>query len=177
MRRFFEFAGRTGTLVATLVVVVVTLFLVFPNLPINGELLDQKSSYTYSEATDALEAYGTEGRATYLWISLGLDTLFPFIYVTFFAGLIYRFRPSEGTWWLACIPIFGGIWDLLENAQISLMLIAYPEVSESQVMWASVFTQVKHWIGSVYLAIGLLLLLVSITRNIFAKIRSSDTGS
>ena len=109
-------------------------------------------------------------------ISLVLDTLFPFIYVTFFAGLIYRFRAFEGTWWLAYIPILGGIWDLMENAQISLMLIGYPEVSEAQVAWASVFTQAKHWIGSVYLAIGFLLALVSITRTTFTKIRSSDTG-
>lgn len=63
--------------------VVLILFLVFPNLPINGELLDVKASYTYEEAVEALEAYGADGRTVYLWTSLVLDTLFPIVYVTF----------------------------------------------------------------------------------------------
>lgn len=177
MRRFFEFAGKTGTLLTTLVLVVVILFLVFPNLPINGELLDVKSGYSFDEALGALTAYGADGRRTYLWTSLGLDTLFPCIYVTFFAGLIYRFRATEGSWWLAYVPIVGGIWDLIENVQISSMLLAYPEISETQVSWTSAFTSAKHWIGSLYLVIGVVLLLISITRSIAGKIRSRGIGS
>lgn len=177
MRQFFEFAGSTRTLVLTFVVTAVILFLAFPNLPINGELLDQKMGYSYAEATDAFEAYGDDGRAMYLWISLLLDTLFPIVYVTFFGGLIYRFRATEGTWWLACVPILGGVCDLLENAQISAMLLAYPDISESQVAWASSFTQVKHWIGSLYLVISVLLLLTFVMRTVVAKIRASGTRS
>lgn len=172
MRRFFEFSGKTGTLLATLVFVVVILFLVFPNLPIAGELLDVKSGYSFDEAMVALTAYGDEGRRTYLWTSMGLDTLFPIVYVTFFAGLIYRFRATDGTWWLAYIPIIGGIWDLMENVQISLMLVAYPDISEAQVAWASFFTALKHWLGTLYLVIGVLLVLISIRRTILDKIRS-----
>lgn len=173
MRSYFEFAGNTLSLLTTFVIVVLTLFLVFPNLPVPGELLDVKSGYSYEEAIVLLDAYGTEGRTIYLWISLVLDTLFPMIYVTFFAGMIYRFRISEGTWWFAYIPVFGGIWDILENVQISLMLIGYPDISAIQVAWASTFTQYKHWIGSIYLLLAVTLFLLSVARSIFAKFRSS----
>lgn len=175
MRRFFEFAGKTGTLLATLALVGVVLFLVFPNLPIEGELLDEMSGYSFAEAMRALTGYGTDGRTTYLWSSLALDTLFPIVYVTFFAGLIYRFRATDGTWWFAYIPIIGGIWDLMENVQISMMLLTYPNISEAQVASASIFTQVKHWLGSLYLVIGIVLLLIAITRTTTEKFRSRGT--
>ena len=177
MKRYFEFAERTSVLLTTLVMVVLILFFVFPILPINGELLDEKTSYSYEEAIHALEAYGVDGRPVYLWVSLLLDTLFPIAYATFFAGLIYRFRVTEGTWWLAYVPIFGGAWDLMENIQISSMLVMYPNVTEMQVAWASGFTQVKHWIGSVYLVIAVVVFLVSLTRATFVRIRSRERNS
>ena len=174
MRRYFEFAGRTSALLTSLLLVVLILFFVFPNLPIGGELLDEKSSYTFEDAVISLEAYGAEGRTTYLWTSLLLDTLFPIVYVSFFVGLIYRFRVSEGTWWLAYIPVFGGVWDLIENIQISSMLVMYPNITETQVAWASGFTQVKHWLGTVYLAIAVAVFLITLTKTTFIRIRSRD---
>ncbi|MCY3640156.1 MAG: hypothetical protein OXH37_03995 [Gammaproteobacteria bacterium] len=50
MKAYFEFAGRTRTLLATFVATTVFLFLVFPGLPINGEMLDMKPGYSYDEA-------------------------------------------------------------------------------------------------------------------------------
>ena len=172
MRQYFEFASRTSALLTTLALVVLILFFVFPNLPIGGELLDEKPGYTYEEAITALNAYGGDGRTVYLWTSLLLDTLFPLVYVTFFAGVIYRFSVTEGTWWLAFLPVFGGAWDLIENIQISSMLVAYPDVTELQVASASLFTSVKHWIGTGYLVVAVGVFLISITRATFAKIRS-----
>ncbi len=169
MRRYLEFANKTGTLIASAFVVVLVLFLVFPNLPVGGELLDMKSSYTYQEVMDSMEAYGERGRTIYLLANTVLDTVFPIVYATFFAGLIYRFRASEGTWWLAYIPIVGGIWDLLENVQIASMLIMYPEIGETQVTWASTFTHLKHWLGSFYLIVGAVLLVVALVRRAFTK--------
>ncbi|MCY4129337.1 MAG: hypothetical protein OXG15_08875 [Gammaproteobacteria bacterium] len=177
MRRYLEFASKSSAIVSTLIAVLVLFFLVFPNLPINGELLDVKSGYSFEVAMNSLAAYGPEGRTTYLWISLLLDTLFPVIYVTFFAGVIYRFRVSEGTWWLAYIPVFGGVWDLLENVQISLMLINYPDLTDTQVAWASTFTYLKHWIGFVYLGVTVVVFLITLTRKTFTRFRARDTSS
>lgn len=38
MKRYFEFAGRTRTLLVTFAATAVFLFLVFPMLPIDGEI-------------------------------------------------------------------------------------------------------------------------------------------
>ena len=142
MRRYFEFAGRTRTLLATFAATAVFLVLVFPNLPIDGELLDLKPGYSFDEAMASMEEYGPEGRTVYAWSSMLLDTLFPLVYVTLFAGLIHRFRLTDGTWWLAFVPVAAGVWDLLENIQITAMLVGYPDVGPTQVAWASTFTTV-----------------------------------
>ena len=171
MRNYFEFAGRTGVLAATFAATAAFLFLVFPNLPIEGEMLDLKPGYSHEEAMDAMEGYGADGRTTYAWASAVLDTLFPLTYVTFFAGLIYRFRLTEGTWVLAFVPVFAGIWDLAENAQITAMLIQYPDVSAGQVAWASTFTSIKSgWIGPVYQLLGAGLLLIAAVRGVFRAV-------
>ncbi len=174
MKRYFEFAGRTRTLLVTFVATAVFLFLVFPNLPINGEMLDMKPGYSYDEAMAAMEEYGPDGRTTYAWGSMVLDTLFPLVYVTFFAGLIYRFRLTEGTWWLAFVPVVAGVWDLGENVQITAMLVGYPDVGPGQVASASAFTAVKGYIGPVYQILGIGLLLVAAVRRLFNRSRSGD---
>ena len=171
MRGCFEFAGRTPTLLATFVATAVFLFVVFPNLPINGEMLDLKSGYTYDEAMASMEQYGPDGRTTYAWASMLLDTLFPLVYVTLFAGLIYRFRFTEGTWWLAFVPVVAGVWDLLENVQITALLLGYPDVGPAQVASASAFTMVKGLLGPVYQLLGIGLFLVAMVRSAYARIR------
>ena len=171
MRAYFAFAGRTGTLAVTFVATAVFLVLVFPNLPIDGELLDLKPGYSYDEAMASMAQYGPDGRTTYAWASMLLDTLFPIAYVTFFAGLIYRFRLTEGTWVLAFVPVAAGLWDLAENAQITAMLVRYPHVGAAQVAWASAFTTVKGWIGPIYQILGLGLLLLAMVRGIVRALR------
>lgn len=177
MRMYFAFAGRTGTLVVTLVITAVFLILVFPNLPVDGELLDSKLGYSYDEAMASMARYGTDGRTTYAWAIIVLDTLFPVSYVTFFAGLIYRFRMTERIWVLAFVPVFAGFWDLSENAQITAMLVQYPDVGVTQVAWASAFTVAKWWMAPVYQILGLGLLLLAMTRTAVRVVRHRGGNS
>ncbi len=58
MRKYVESASRTPALSATLVATLVLLVVVFPALPIGGEMLDVKAGYTYAEAVAAMESYG-----------------------------------------------------------------------------------------------------------------------
>ena len=174
MKAYFEFAGRTRTLLVTFVATAVFLFLVFPNLPINGEMLDMKPGYSYDEAMASMEAYGPDGRTAYAWGSMLLDTLFPLVYVTLFAGLIHRFRLSEGTWWLAFVPVAAGILDLLENVQITAMLVGYPDLSPSQVASASAATTAKWTIGAVYQILGIGLFLIAMVRQGLARVRGGS---
>ncbi|MEH6559123.1 MAG: hypothetical protein V7459_09770 [Oceanicoccus sp.] len=175
MRTYFELAAKTLTLIATFIGIVVLVTFVFPAVPVGGELLDLKPGYSYTEVVASMEEYGEDGRNLYAWMSPTLDTLFPLVYVTFFAGVIYRFRPTEKLWVLAFIPVAAGFWDLCENAQITAMLIQYPNISESQVNLASTFTQVKSSIfGPVYQLLAIALLLFSGIRFVIGKTRRTD---
>lgn len=149
-RQFFEFAAGTQPLIVSLVGVLFMMLLVFPALPLHGEMIDLKLQYTLADIHAAMLEYGPQGRAAYAVASPTLDTLFPVLYVTFFVGLIYRFRPSERLWVMAFIPVVAGVWDLCENAQITAMLLQYPDISARQVAVASFFTTVKHLLGAVY---------------------------
>lgn len=176
MTRYFEFAGRTTTVAATFVSTAILLFLVFPNLPINGVMLDLMPSYTHDEAMAAMEGYGEAGRSFYAVASLTLDTLFPLVYVTLFAGLIHRFRWNDRTAFLAWIPVVAGIVDLGENVQIAAMLTSYPDVGPVQVAFASTFTMVKGWLGPVYQLLAVALLVVAGIRALRNRLaRRSDS--
>ncbi len=175
MRGYFEFAAKTPILIATFIGIFVLVAFVFPVLPVGGELLDLKPGYSQAEVFAAMEEYGADGRRLYAWMSPTLDTLFPLIYVTFFAGVIYRFRLTEKLWVLAFIPVVAGIWDLCENAQITAMLIQYPDISESQVGLASTFTQIKSSVfGPIYQLLALALLLIAGVRFLIGRIRGSE---
>lgn len=145
--------------------VLVWVLLVFPSLPIGGPLLDVTKGYSYAELVAAMELYGAAGRRVYAYASPTVDTAFPALYVTLFSGLLTRLRPSDAWTWLAWIPVFAGIWDLCENAQITAMMLMYPAVSETQVAWASFFTHVKTvYLGPAYQLPTLALLLVAVVR-------------
>lgn len=143
MKHYFEFASRSSVLMSTMIGVLSFVFIVFPSLPIGGDMLDISAGYSYQELVRAMEQYGASGRRVYAWASPTVDTLFPMLYVSFFAGVLYRFRPTDAWGRLAWIPVFAGAWDLCENAQITALLLMYPAISETQVASASFFTHVK----------------------------------
>lgn len=170
--RYFRFASRTPVLLASGVGVLVWLLLVFPSLPIGGDMLDVSAGYSYAELVAAMERYGVSGRRVYAWASPTLDTLFPLLYVTLAAGLLTRLRPSDGWTWLAWIPVVAGLWDLCENAQITAMLLMYPDVSVTQVAWASFFTRVKTlYLGPAYQLPALALVVVALARWVWRQQR------
>ena|ERR1035437_5749513 len=165
LRRFFQFAAGTRPLLLSFVGIVVMLLLVFPALPINGEMIDLKLQYSLVDIQAAMLQYGSCGRAVYALASPSLDTLFPMLYVTFFSGLIYRFRPTEQLWVLACLPVFAGAWDLCENAQITTLLLEYPDISARQVAIASFFTSTKHLLSGAFELTSMVFLLIFAVRR------------
>ena len=171
MRQYVEFASRTPVLGATLVAMLVLLVVVFPALPIGDEMLDVKTGYTYAEAVAAMESYGERGRQVYAWSSATLDVLLPVVYVSFLAGFVYRFRPTERLWKLACLPLAAGVLDLCENVQVVLMLTRYPEVSAGQVAVASWFTLAKGYAFSMCLLLAITLAAVAAVRRVLHGFR------
>jgi len=140
----FEFASRTPVLIGTFATASVLLVVVFPALPLGGQLLDATLGYTHDEVMAAMSGYGADGRRVYALASLTADTLLPVAYVGFLAGLVFRLRPGEGHGVLAYLPVAAGGLDLCENAQIVAMLVGFPEITPGQVAAASLFTQLKH---------------------------------
>lgn len=170
--RYFRFASRTPVLLASGAGVLIWALVVFPSLPIGGDMLDISAGYSYPELVAAMERYGASGRRVYAWASPTLDTIFPLLYVTLFSGLLTRLRPSDGWAWLAWIPVFAGLWDLCENVQITAMLLMYPDVSTTQVAWASFFTHVKTvYLSPAYQLPVIALLLAALLRWLSQRIR------
>ncbi len=171
MRRLFEASSAAWVLLATFASALILLAVVFPALPVGGEMLDVMRGYTSSEALAALDGYGEAGRRAYAWASLTLDTLLPAAYASFLAGLIYRFRPTERMWRLAWLPPAAGVIDLGENIQIVLMLMRYPDISAVQVASASLFTMLKGYAILICLMLAISLAVVAVGRRIGAWIR------
>ena len=156
IRRYLAWAAQTRTLIGSGLAMAFLMLFAFPALPgIGTDLIDLLPAYSHAEVMAKLASYGPEGRRLYAIASPTLDTLFPIAYVTFFAGAIHRLR--RDLWLLACIPLLLGVWDLCENAQITAMLLSYPDVSETQAASASFFTMVKHWLTRATLGITLVL--------------------
>ncbi len=172
MRAYLEIAAKNGTLVGTGIATILILFFIIPNLPIHGQMLDVMFNYSFDVAMSTLGSYGDVGRTNYAWSSMTIDTLLPLVYITCFSGLIYRFRPTDSLRWLAFIPVFAGMCDLLENVQITTMLIQYPDINSTQVTWASTFTMMKHSLNGGSLVLALILIVISGLRKILASLRS-----
>ncbi len=151
MRRYFAWAAGTRVLLGALIWSLITVLLLFPSLSLDGPLLDVRDGYSHAELVAAMTQYGQSGRRIYAWASPTIDTLFPIAYVSLFSGILYRFRPTDWLGISAWIPVLAGLWDLCENAQITAMLLMFPDVTERQVAWASFFTHVKlAYIGPAY---------------------------
>ncbi len=168
-RKYFEFSARTKPLLISFAGVLLMVLWVFPSLPIHGEMIDLKLSYDLAAIQAIMLQYGVGGRAAYALASPTMDTLFPALYVTFFSGLLYRFRPSEKLWLTAFIPVVAGVWDLCENAQITAMLLQYPELSARQVAVASFFTSTKHFLSALYEVTAVCFLLIYALRRFSGK--------
>ncbi|MCY3822028.1 MAG: hypothetical protein OXH52_22190 [Gammaproteobacteria bacterium] len=170
IERYFDLVQRTSVLLALFAATLVLTFLVFPALPVGGELLDLKpGGYGHAEAMAALEGYGERGRTVYAWSSVLLDTLFPAVYASMFAGVFLRFAPIDALKAAAWVPLALGVVDLGENAQITAMLVQYPDVSPSQVASASAFTVVKSFASNVCLVYGIAVLALAGGRRLFRR--------
>lgn len=173
MVRYLEFAARTKVLAVTLVCGLVLGFAVFPNLPIGGPSIDSQPGYGINRLTELMELYGEHGRRIYAWASLTLDVLFPAVYATFLAGLIWRCRPMRVFGWLALLPVAGALFDLGENVQVAIMLVNFPEVGESQVAMASAFTAMKWKVLNVTLIVAAACAIWAAAMFVFNRIRSA----
>lgn len=120
---------------------------------IAGEAGSPDMSYIYSSADlyRMAEAYEPQGRAAYVYARFTFDLIFPLTYL-FFLGtalswvLIRAVAHAESRWRLLNLfPLFGALFDYLENITASAVMLRYPLHTPLVDSLAPLFTLIK-WI-------------------------------
>ena len=116
------------------------------------------TGYSYAQAMELLRSLGVEGRSAYLTVQIPIDLVYPAMFAASYALLITwvlkKFRSKESKLFsLAFIPMLAGIFDYLENFCIIAMLTVFPEVPESLVTSASIFTIAKSGFTTVFFVV------------------------
>jgi len=129
------------------------------------------SGYSYQQAISLLESLGEDGRNVYLFQQLPIDFIYPGLFAFSYALLLtWLFAKSFATnskiFFLALVPVLGGLFDYLENIGIIIMINTFPNISRGRVGVVSTFTLLK----SAFTTGFYILLLVGIISFIIRKI-------
>jgi hypothetical protein len=141
----------------------------------NGDIgsPDLSFYYTADDLYRMAEAYGEEGRQSYVRARYTFDLVWPLVYTFFLiTGLSWVTRKAfaTGSLWQRAnlIPIGGALFDFLENLSTSVVMLRYPSKTGLVDGVATVFTMVK-W---VFVNLSFVLLLIAIVAGILAWLRS-----
>jgi hypothetical protein len=137
--KLYQFSNGSITLFALLIFALVVAFV----LPAQAERAEAASGgadspdtsffYASEDLYNMAEAYGPEGRAAYVRARFTFDLIFPLSYLFFLATSIswvmLRAVPAENSPWrlLNLFPVFGALFDYLENISASVVMLNYPQ--------------------------------------------------
>ena len=144
----------------------------------NGEVGSPDTSFLYSaeELYQFAEAYGSQGRSDYVRARLTFDVVWPLVYLIFLTTAISWATQKSGKmgrFWqrLNLVPIFGLLFDYLENGAAAVVMARYPETTPILPTLAGIFTTIKWiFIGGSF-AILVLVLSMVVWRWIRKKVR------
>jgi hypothetical protein len=167
---------------AALVVFLLFMALVLPRQSRTAEEASRGSGspdtsffYSVGDLYRMAEAYGPEGRATYVRARATFDVAFPLVYtfflVTAISWVFTRAFPPGIRWQRANLaPLIGALFDLLENAATSLVMARFPAQTPVAAALAPLFTLCK-W---VFVIGSFLLLFGGIVVVVWRRIRRSQ---
>jgi len=129
---------------------------------------DTSFFYTSTDLYNMAEAYGPDGRAAYVRARFTFDLIFPLSYLFFLATSISwvmkRAVQDENSRWrlLNLFPIFGALFDYLENISTSIVMANYPQQTFLFDSLAPIFTLIKWFFvnGSFVILVPTLLVAV-----------------
>ena len=129
--------------------------------------------YTADDLYRMAEAYGEEGRQSYVKARYTFDLVWPIVYTLFLiTGISWVNRKAfaVGSFWLRAnlVPILGALFDYLENVSTSVVMIRYPAQTGVLDGIAPVFTMVK-W---VFVNLSFMLLLIGVVTGLLTWLRS-----
>jgi len=114
-----------------------------------AESPDTSFFYSSTDLYNMAEAYGVEGRAAYVRARFTFDLIFPLSYLFFLATSISwvmkRAVANPDSRWrlLNLFPVFGVLFDYLENISTSIVMANYPQQTFLFDTLAPIFTSVK----------------------------------
>lgn len=116
----------------------------------SGEIGSPDTSFYYSadQLYQFAEAYGLQGRSAYIQARVTFDLVWPIVYLIFLATAIswaYKRAGREGEFWmrLNLLPVFGLVFDYLENGTTSIVMVRYPDLTPVLPQVAGVLTAIK----------------------------------
>jgi hypothetical protein len=171
-------------LLMVLAVFALFMVMVLPNMAgrltgLTGVSVSPDISLVYSakDLYAMAEAYGSAGRAYYIYSRFTFDLAWPAVYLLFLATMITRlFRfldPNDPRRLVNLLPFIAVIFDLLENSAVSLVMFRYPLASPLAASLAPVFSFLK-WVFIGFSFIVLLIGLFLLTYNYLKKIKTLD---
>lgn len=145
------------------------------------ELFDVRMiGYTPEYARQLLSALGSEGRQVYLTQQIPLDMiyslLFAMSYSVLTAYLLHRLSWFEGpAFYLAMLPLIGGLLDGCENLAVMTMLNQFPDLSNQTAVLANYLTRTKFAFSMPALMSIVILLIIFVAKMIWQVIQKPQT--
>ena len=133
--------------------------------------------YLYEYAIELFSALGDEGRKKYLNTQLPLDFIYPALFAISSALLLTwlflkRYDKHSKVFYFCFVPIFAGLFDYLENIQIVIMILNFPDISNAQVFLSSICTMAKSGLTTIFF-----LLLLFATIRVWIGSKSKNQSS
>lgn len=131
------------------------------------------AGYSYQHATSLVQALGETGRSIYLHQQLPADFIYPGLFAISYSLLLIwlfakSFKANSKMFYLAIVPVLGGLFDYLENVCIILMIKSFPDLSQELVAVASSFSILKSIFTTVFfllLFVGFIAFLVTLIKR------------
>jgi len=106
------------------------------------------AGYSFTYASELLNALGVEGRNTYLSTQIPIDFIYPGLFAVAYSMLLVwlfgkTFSINSKIYNIALVPFLAGMFDYAENIFIIKMINSFPELQIETVKIASAFTILK----------------------------------
>lgn len=129
------------------------------------------TGYSQQYVIAFLENIGEKGRNIYLSNQIPLDLIYPSLMAVtgalFIALFARKINPRLGA--ILFIPIFGALFDYLENMMVAVMLLSYPDIPKTIVLLSSMFTIMKTFLVPLYLVLLLVLFVIYLYKIVRGK--------
>lgn len=141
--------AKSGNIIALLLLFFFANLVLIPAVYPKFQTLDLLPSYTPAEAYRLIDSYGAQGRQQYAIVELTLDLAYPLLLGLLFSLLALvtfqrAFPAPSWTHRLALLPFLVMLADYLENACVTILLMAFPRDLPTVAALANIFTVTKQ---------------------------------